>query len=210
MIFYFGKYKNQLIKDIFKKDKQYIRWLCEEKWLKDYHNETYIFCNNLIKNDIITKNENLFIIYTDGACSNNGGKNPRGGIGIHFSEKNKIKIDDVSEKLSRDKASNNLAELSAILKALQLIKQNKIILPIHLYTDSSYCHLTITEWYEKWVKHNLLKGKKNLELIREIYDIYKTLDIKIFHIKAHTNKKDEHSCGNRIADQLATNALKFK
>ena len=30
MIFYFGKYKNQLIKDIFKKDKQYIKWLCEE------------------------------------------------------------------------------------------------------------------------------------------------------------------------------------
>ena len=56
MIFYFGKYKkNQLIKDIFKKDKQYIRRLCEEKWLKDHHNETYVFCNNLIKNDIVTK-----------------------------------------------------------------------------------------------------------------------------------------------------------
>ena len=45
------------------------------------------------------------------------------------------------------------------------------------------------------------------------YEIYsnskETLDIEIFHIKAHTNKQDEHSCGNRIADQLATNALKY-
>ncbi len=209
MIFHFGKYKNQLIKDIFKKDKQYIKWLCQEKWLKDYHNETYIFCNNLITNYIVKKNDDLFIIYTDGACSNNGGKNPRSGIGVHFSEKNKIKINDVSEKLYGKKSSNNLAELSAILKALQLVKHHTIKLPIHLYTDSSYCHLTITEWYEKWIKYDLLKGKKNVSLIKEIYDIYKTLDIQIFHIKAHTKKQDEHSCGNRVADQLATNSLKY-
>ena len=209
MYFIFGKYNGKLIQDIFRKDKQYIIWLCSEDWFQNYHKETYIFCNQLLNNHNIIKNNNLFIIYTDGACSNNGGSHPRSAIGIHFSEKNQIKLNDISHKLFIDNPSNNVAELSAILKALQVIQENNINIPIHLYTDSSYCHLTITEWYEKWIKHNLLKGKKNLLLIKEIYDIYKTLNIQISHVKAHTNKQDEHSCGNRIADQLATNALKY-
>ena len=32
-----------------------------------------------------------FIIYTDGACINNGRKNAKCSIGIHFSNKNKYK-----------------------------------------------------------------------------------------------------------------------
>ena len=31
-----------------------------------------------------------------------------------------------------------------------------------------------------------------------------------FLIKAHTNKQDEHSLGNDLADKLATDALKFE
>ena len=38
-------------------------------------------------------------IYTDGACSGNGYKSAKAGIGIHFSKRNKIKFDDVSEPL---------------------------------------------------------------------------------------------------------------
>lgn len=208
MLFPFGKYKNECIKMIFQKDKHYIKWLCQENWLENYHNDVYVYCNQLLSNHVIVENDNLFIIYTDGACSNNGGKNPRSSIGVHFSEKNKIKLVDISQKLHSDDPSNNKAELLAILKSLELVKKNNIQTPIHLYTDSSYCHLTITEWYEKWIKFNLLDGKKNLTFIKEIYDIYKTLTIEIFHIKAHTNKQDEHSCGNRMADQLAKNALK--
>ena len=117
MYFIFGKYKNNKIEDIFKKDKQYIKWLCSEDWFQNYHKETYIFCNNLINDQKIIINDTIFIIYTDGACSNNGGKNARSGIGIHFSEKNKTKLKDVSERLYGKKTSNNLAELSAILKA---------------------------------------------------------------------------------------------
>ena len=57
----------------------------------------------------------------------------------------------------------------------------------------------------KWIRNDLLKNKKNLDLIKETYNIYKTINVELFLIKAHTNKQDDHSIGNRIADQLAKN-----
>ena len=96
-----------------------------------------------------------------------------------------------------------------IKKKIWLMLENKVNIPIELYTDSSYCRLILLEWYEKWVRNNLLKNKKNLNIIKKTYDIFKTFEnINIIHINSHTNKKDEHSCGNHIADQLARNALR--
>jgi len=34
------------------------------------------------------------------------------------------------------------------------------------------------------------------------------MNVTIHHVKAHTKNEDEHSYGNRIADHLATSALK--
>ena len=45
--------------------------------------------------------EDSFIIYTDGACSNNGSLKAKAGIGVHFSHRNKIKVNDISEKSGR-------------------------------------------------------------------------------------------------------------
>ena len=90
-----------------------------------------------------------------------------------------------------------------------MIKDNKIEIPIELYTDSMYCRSILIEWYEKWVRNNLLGNKKNLELIKKTYDIYKTINnIDIFHVPGHSKKTDEHSYGNNIADKLARDAFK--
>ena len=43
--------------------------------------------------------------------------------GVHFSEKNPIELDDISEKLFLEEHSNNIAELMAIFKCLEVIKE---------------------------------------------------------------------------------------
>ena len=206
----FGKYKNKHIQEIFIKDKQYIIWLCKQEWFKNNHNELFVHSKKTLDEYKPKINQNKFIIYTDGACSNNGNINAKASIGIHFSDKNPIKLDDVSERLHINDPSNNVAELYAIYKSLQMIKDNKIDVPIELYTDSMYCRSILIEWYDKWVRNNLLDNKKNLELIKKTYNIYKSIDnIDIHHVNGHSKKTDEHSYGNNIADKLARGALKL-
>ena len=154
-------------------------------------------------------NKNKFIIYTDGACPNNGTDKARASIGIHFSEKNPIQVNDISKVLDITNPSNNVAELTAIYESLKVVKENNIHIPIELYTDSKYCRSILIKWYEEWIKNNSLKNKKNIQLIKKTYNIYKTIEkIDIHYVKAHSKKTDEYSCGNRIADLLARNAFK--
>jgi len=209
MFLTFGKYKNKTIQEIFKLDKQYINWLCSQPWFHENHKQLYQLSLEQIGEYKPVINHDKFIVYTDGACPNNGSSKALSSIGIHFSEKNPIKIDDVGLALNREIHSNNNAEMTAIYECFRLIKEKEIKLPIVLYTDSKYCISILLEWYEKWVRGNLLHNKKNISIIKKTYEIYKELDgVEIIHVPAHTNNKDEHSYGNNIADQLARGALK--
>lgn len=206
-IFHFGKYRQKTLDEVFKRDRHYIEWLSSQEWFQTWHKELYNDSLKLIDNHVPKLSNDIFTVYTDGACSNNGYKNAKSAIGIYFPDKNIVKINNIGCKLNLTEHSNNVAELTAILEALKIIKQNKVDLPIHLYTDSSYCRSILIEWYEKWVRNNLLKNKKNLNLIEKTYSIYKTMDVTIHHVKAHTQNDDEHSYGNRMADKLATSVL---
>ena len=209
MLLTFGKYKNKTVQEIFNYDKQYIKWLYKQPWFKIQHSEVYNVTKDIIINYHPIINENKFIVYTDGACTNNGSDKALSSIGIHFSEKNPVKIEDVGRPLIMEKHSNNYAEMMAIYECLSLIKENNITIPIEIYTDSTYCRLILLEWYDKWVRNNLLKNKKNLKIIEHTYNLYKSFEnIKIIHVPSHTRKKDEHSYGNHIADQLARNSIK--
>ena len=118
---HFGKYRNQALKEVIKKDKQYLEWLNTQPWFtikfKDLHHQT-----THLLNDNLTpiKTNDAFVIYTDGACSHNGSKFAKAGIGVHFSPNNKIKLEDISSRLHIDKPTNNKAELIAIKEALDL------------------------------------------------------------------------------------------
>ena len=205
----FGKYKNKLIIDILKEDKQYLLWLCSQPWYKHRYTELYNYSKNVLNEHKPLTNHNKFIVYTDGACPDNGNSKARSSIGIHFSDKNPIQLKDISEVLELDHHSNNLAELTAIYRSLIIMKENNITIPIELYTDSKYCQSILLEWYENWVKYNLLDKKKNLQLIKKTYDVYKTFnDLKIIHVRGHSEKTgNPHSYGNYIADKLAREAF---
>ena len=124
--FTFGKYKNQSIHEVFQKDRQYIKWLCSQLWFKNNHYNLYEGSMNEFNEYTPKINKDKFIAYTDGACPNNGNIKAKASIGIHFSEKNPIKIDDISQVLNTSKPSNNIAELSAIYKTFELLKENDV------------------------------------------------------------------------------------
>jgi len=206
----FGKYRNNTVKEVVNKDKQYSKWLITQPWFTIKHKSLYhLFIQEL--NDIenskpITINENTFIAYTDGACKYNGSQRAKAGLGIHFSEMNNIKINDISERLIYSKQTNNAAELMAILRCLEKCLEYNVYQKIYIYTDSDYSMKCITLWYPEWKKKGI-KDKKNIDILNKINSIYERLDVEFIHIRSHTGLTDIHSKGNEMADKLAVLAI---
>jgi len=206
----FGKYRNELITDVVKKDKKYLEWLNTQPWFtikfKELHHQTtHLLVQNQQPLEI---GSNSFVVYTDGACSHNGSKKAKAGIGVHFSQKNEIKLEDLSLRLHIDNPTNNKAELIAIEKALEQCILLNITSKIIIFTDSQYSLKCITLWYPDWVKKNKLENRKNIDILARIDPMVKQLNVEFQYIKAHTELQDEHSLGNANADRLATESLK--
>jgi ribonuclease HI len=200
----FGKYRNKSYKYILNLEPSYLKWVLNQSWFKINHFIHYEYCIYIMDIHTIDNNKD-FIIYTDGACRNNGKKNMTGGIGIHFSHKNIMKMDDISEKLNIKSSTNNIAELMAIKRAMELTKE---IYNVKIYTDSTYSINVITKWYDMWIDKGTIDQKKNIDIIKSICEMYKEKKVDLIHVKAHTGNLDEHSIGNMIADRLATESLK--
>ena len=76
-----------------------------------------------------------YYVYTDGACSKNGYKNAKAGYGIYFGEKDPR---NVSKKIV-GKQTNNVAELTAVIEAYYIIKEEASNgKKICIVTDSDY------------------------------------------------------------------------
>ena len=118
-------------------------------------------------------------IYTDGSCLENPGN---GGWAAIINDNGNIKKIHGSEK----KTTNNRMELMAPINALRNMKSEE---EIHIYTDSQYVKLGITEWINTWVKNNWQTSKKeevkNKDLWIELYNLNKALNVKWNWIKAH-------------------------
>ncbi len=164
-----------------------------------------------------------YVVFTDGACLNNGKKNPTGAIGIFFSDSD---IDNLGQVIADEsiKITNQTMELLAVIKAMQIIDRkimDKMINPdiIYIYTDSTYIINSITKWYPVWVSNDWMTTKnkpvENKELIQLLYEL-KNKYITIFkHVRSHKKEPIDKSSdaylqwyGNYMADYLATNACK--
>ena len=153
--------------------------------------------------------DNTLYAYTDGSTVGNGRANAKGGHGVFFSDP---RLKTISKK-RLGKVTNNITELSAIIDALQTIKDRGIRYDkIIVVTDSEYSYKALTERYNKWKANNWnvsYKGRstpvKNKELIQEGYALCKELHLRFKHTYAQhdTGATDKHSCGNKIADLLA-------
>lgn len=143
----------------------------------------------------------LTYVYTDGGVKGNGKKHAFGTCGVFFSD---LDIVPLSFKLTGDKITNNVAELTAIKAGLESTMhiKHKII----IFTDSQYSRDSLTKYYPAWMKNGwkLRTGEpvKNADLIKEIISLIRP-NVQFEWIRAHTEKDDLHTIGNRIANYLA-------
>lgn len=163
--------------------------------------------------NLITKDQNFqadITVYTDGACSNNGQPNAKGGIGVFFGKNNPRNI---SQRLQTYlNQTNNVAELQAIIMAYNSLEselsQGKTIL---ICSDSQVAIGWATTTGEKYAFANWKKRGgpiPNLNLIKKAYQMFKdSPNIKFLKVEAHTNGIDKHSIGNDGADRLANQAI---
>ncbi len=150
-------------------------------------------------------------VYTDGACKSNGFANAKAGYGVFFGKNDPRNI---SVALT-DKKTNQVAELMAILAAIEIVMDDSV--NIIIKTDSMYSINCITKWANNWEKNDWKKsdGKiiENLELIKKIYNYYKIYNITFHHIRSHMKEPDTKDpkyadwYGNMMADMLANNAI---
>ncbi len=149
--------------------------------------------------------DEILFVYTDGSTLKNGKKNSIGGIGVYFGEDDER---NVSESYM-NKATNQRTELYAVIKALQIVKDTNETRPVMIVSDSKYVVQGITDWINNW-KRNGWKSKnktdvKNKELWVELDELKSSITTKIAFtwVRGHTDREDEHSQGNRMADELA-------
>ncbi|KAF6821317.1 RNAse h domain protein [Colletotrichum sojae] len=162
------------------------------------------------------------IIYTDGSCLGNGnsagGEPAAAGVGVYFGDHDKRNI---SEPLEGGVQTNQRAELTALLRALECIPITK---PSHIWTDSSYSMNCVTKWYKVWeqngwkaqltnedrkmnIKDKEVKNRDLVEAIRRKISERDTIGTltDIQWVKGHGK-----SYGNIAADRLAVAGAKMK
>ncbi|MCP4117856.1 MAG: ribonuclease HI [Desulfobacteraceae bacterium] len=128
----------------------------------------------------------VIVIYTDGASSGNPGPAGIGALLLYGGHEKEL-----SESIGT--ATNNVAELTAIKRALEELK--RMDLPVEIHTDSSYCIGVLTKGW---------KPNMNSGLISEI----RTLMNRFSRIRLIKTKGHSGIPGNERADSLATAAVK--
>lgn len=132
-------------------------------------------------------------IFTDGACKGNPGPGGWGAI---------LRYKDVEKEISGGEAdtTNNRMELTAVIKALQLLKEP---CRVTLYSDSQYiCNALTKGWAKKWKANGWMRNKKEKALNPELWEVllqlYDTHTINIIWVKGHAGHPENERC-DRLA-----------
>lgn len=180
-------------------------------------------------------NDEMLNIYTDGSSLSNGRIGAQAGVGVYFgpgderfvllkcppSHAHEIEINspcslkansirrNVSEPLEGKRQTNQRAELTAVLRALEIAPRSR---DVRIFTDSRYSIMCVTEWFQKWRsngwKNASNKPVENKDLISSIIDKIEERDSlgskTLFEwVKGHNNDP-----GNEAADQLAVDGAR--
>ena len=145
---------------------------------------------------------NVTIVYTDGACTNNG-NNGSAGIGVYWGPNNPMNL---SERLG-GRQTNNCAEIHAAIRAIQQAKQIGLT-ELTVRTDSQFLIKSITNWFHG-EKKNGWKSSTGKDVINkidfvELERVMQGIKINWEYVRGHSG--DE---GNEAADRLAVMGAKM-
>ena len=133
-------------------------------------------------------------VFTDGATDPNPGP---GGWGAVYVVGNEIMAEGDGHV---PQTTNNRMELTALIAGVALVPEGT---PAVIYSDSLLCVSTVNEWATGWEKRGWKRqgGEiKNLELVKEVYALFKSRpELVVRWIAAHSGNR-----WNEYADCLAT------
>lgn len=152
--------------------------------------------------------DNKLVCFTDGSALHNGKHNAKAGYAVVWPF---YPNHDVSISLN-DKPTNNRAEYSALISALQIADQidpTRLELLI-VHTDSMLLINSITKWLPAWKRNNFKKKDgtpvMNVDLLNAIEELMKKRNTQLKHVRAHTGGSDWASIYNDKVDKLAKKA----
>lgn len=162
------------------------------------------------------------VIYTDGSTLGNGQHAAISGVGVYFGPADKR---NASETLPGRKQTNQRAELTGLIRALELAPRDRKLI---IKTDSRYAIQCVTTWFLGWRKNNWQTAHRktvdNKDLVMKLIDLleeririnkHRTVTdtpsngplqhweqgpagVRFDWLKGHSNHK-----GNQAADSLA-------
>lgn len=146
-------------------------------------------------------------IYTDGSSLRNGTKIASAGVGVYFGPEDSSR--NVSEPLKGTRQTNQRAELTAILRALDIAPRHR---DVTIFTDSRYAIDCVTVWFVKWRRNKWLtsenKPVENKDLIESILVKIEERDILQVQTLFQWVKGHNRDPGNEEADRLAVNGAR--
>lgn len=145
-------------------------------------------------------NKRQIIAYTDGACSNNGKVNSKGGIGFLILKDDQVLIG----RRAYDGVTNNQMELLAVIRVLELLASGKDIV---LYTDSKYVTDSVNlDRIERWRRCNWTRNGdelKNRSLWERLYYlITEKHNVTLIWVKGHAS-----NVYNNLCDAMARKSI---
>ncbi|KKZ64589.1 ribonuclease HI [[Emmonsia] crescens] len=145
-------------------------------------------------------------IYTDGSSLRNGTMGAKAGVGVYFGPGDER---NVSEPLKGSRQTNQRAELTAIIRALDIAPRHR---DVTIFTDSKYAINCVTVWFVNWQRNKWMtaqdKPVENKDLIQSI--LLKIEERTLLNVKTLFEWVRGHSRdpGNEAADRLAVNGAK--
>lgn len=104
------------------------------------------------------------------------------------------------------KATNNIAELTALLR---LLEATDPAVPLEVRMDSTYAMQAVTDWLPGWRRRGWKtaggKPVANQELVRSIDDRLTGRDVRLVHVRAHQVDGDPY---NAAADAAAAQSAR--
>lgn len=171
-------------------------------------------------------------VYVDGACTANNAKGRsdkslrHAAFGVFVHDGHPWNEGTAIDR--RCKATNQVAEICALRRALQRCLEDVAVMPargVCIKTDSMYVVNVFTKWAPAWRRNGWVRGAgepvQNVELIRETLALLERLraegacHIELRHVRAHRAEPKEVDraseewqdwYGNKCADQLASTA----
>jgi len=151
------------------------------------------------------------VVFTDGACTNNGKSKARAAWAVWFPDHASISVADFVP--AEENQTNQRAELTAIRNAVKIVDKNfSSDTDLQIFTDSQYSKDCLTKWLPAWVANGwkTKQGKEvcHRDLIEETSNILSMFkSYLITHVEAHTGGVDYNSRNNAVADKMATKVL---